>query len=174
MLLLLANLLELHLLIHCRKTRSSMHCVYVGSQVLAIFLGWHESVRAYRNIGSRESAYWDCCILLHADSTKYEIHRQPILADEIQTFKALITIHKVLQEGHPIAVREAQPNNNWLESLTRGIFGDGIRGRSSDHTRWKALMSTWNVVRPSELMSLRLWATTAGICIFPVAKTFLS
>lgn len=26
---------------------------------------------------------------------------QPILSDEIQTFKALITVHKVLQEGHP-------------------------------------------------------------------------
>lgn len=27
---------------------------------------------------------------------------QPILSDEIQTFKALITAHKVIQEGHPI------------------------------------------------------------------------
>ena len=54
--------------------------------------------------------------------------RQPILADEIQTFKALITVHKVLQEGHQIAVREAQPNTVWLESLTRGISGDGLRG----------------------------------------------
>lgn len=27
---------------------------------------------------------------------------QPIMADEVQTFKALITVHKVLQEGHPI------------------------------------------------------------------------
>jgi hypothetical protein len=26
---------------------------------------------------------------------------QPILADEVQTYKALITVHKVLQEGHP-------------------------------------------------------------------------
>ncbi|KAI4210257.1 MAG: hypothetical protein LQ351_006856 [Letrouitia transgressa] len=53
---------------------------------------------------------------------------QPILADEVQTFKALITVHKVLQEGHPIAVKEAQANTNWLESLTRGISGDGLRG----------------------------------------------
>ena len=53
---------------------------------------------------------------------------QPILADEVQTFKALITIHKVLQEGHPVAVKEAQTNINWLESLTRGINGDGLRG----------------------------------------------
>lgn len=26
----------------------------------------------------------------------------PILSDEVQTFKALITVHKILQEGHPI------------------------------------------------------------------------
>ena len=56
------------------------------------------------------------------------ISRQPILADEVQTFKALITVHKVLQEGHPIAVKEAQANINWLESLTRGVAGDGARG----------------------------------------------
>ena len=53
---------------------------------------------------------------------------QPILADEVQTFKALITVHKVLQEGHPIAVKEAQANINWLESLTRGVSGEGLRG----------------------------------------------
>ena len=55
--------------------------------------------------------------------------RQPILADEVQTFKALITIHKVLQEGHPIVVREAQSHVGWLDSLARGVTGDGIRGR---------------------------------------------
>ncbi|KAI9655821.1 MAG: sla2 Src-like adaptor 2 [Bathelium mastoideum] len=54
---------------------------------------------------------------------------QPILADEVQTFKALQTIHKVLQEGHPIALKEAQANVNWLESLTRGVSGgEGLRG----------------------------------------------
>jgi hypothetical protein len=30
---------------------------------------------------------------------------QPILSDEVQTFKALITAHKVIQEGHPIVRR---------------------------------------------------------------------
>lgn len=58
--------------------------------------------------------------------------RQPILADEVQTFKALITVHKVLQEGHPIAVKEAQGNINWLESLTRGVTGEGLRGMDMD------------------------------------------
>jgi ANTH domain len=54
--------------------------------------------------------------------------RQPVMADEVQTFKALITIHKVLQEGHPITVKEAQQNVNWIESLARGVVGEGLRG----------------------------------------------
>jgi len=47
----------------------------------------------------------------------------------VQTFKALITVHKVLQEGHPIALKEAQSNTSWLESLSRGsVAGEGMRG----------------------------------------------
>lgn len=56
-------------------------------------------------------------------------YRQPILADEVQTFKALITIHKVLQEGHPIVLKQAQAHIGFLESLQRGVAGgEGIRG----------------------------------------------
>lgn len=50
------------------------------------------------------------------------------MADEVQTFKALICIHKVLQEGHPVTIREAHAHTGWLESLTRGIVGEGLRG----------------------------------------------
>lgn len=53
---------------------------------------------------------------------------QPILADEVQTFKALITIHRVLQEGHPQTLREAMANRPWIESLNRGLQGEGVRG----------------------------------------------
>nr|APB91642.1 putative cytoskeleton assembly control protein [Knoxdaviesia proteae] len=53
---------------------------------------------------------------------------QPILADEVQTFKSLITIHKVLQEGHPSTLREAMANRQWIESLSRGMTGEGMRG----------------------------------------------
>ncbi|KAL2161163.1 hypothetical protein VTH06DRAFT_8382 [Thermothelomyces fergusii] len=53
---------------------------------------------------------------------------QPILADEVQTFKALITIHKVLQEGHPVTLREAMANRGWIDSLNRGMAGEGVRG----------------------------------------------
>ena len=38
-------------------------------------------------------------------------------------------VHKVLQEGHQVAIREAQANVNWLESLSRGVAGgEGMRG----------------------------------------------
>lgn len=53
------------------------------------------------------------------------------MADEVQTFKALITIHKVLQEGHPVVLKEAQAHVGWLESLSRGVAGgDGMKGTS--------------------------------------------
>ncbi|EFX04935.1 cytoskeleton assembly control protein [Grosmannia clavigera kw1407] len=51
---------------------------------------------------------------------------QPVMADEVQTFKALITVHKVLQEGHPITLKEAMANRSWIESLSRGA--EGMRG----------------------------------------------
>ncbi|KAK7393900.1 sla2 Src-like adaptor 2 [Neonectria punicea] len=68
---------------------------------------------------------WD-----HRSSTAFwaGIKVQPILADEVQTFKALITIHKVLQEGHPTALKEAMANRGWIDSLNRGQSGEGMRG----------------------------------------------
>ncbi|KAJ7070840.1 ANTH domain-containing protein [Mycena amicta] len=53
---------------------------------------------------------------------------QPIVADEIQTFKALITVHKVLQEGHPVTLKEAQAQTGWLETCARNVGSDGSRG----------------------------------------------
>lgn len=50
------------------------------------------------------------------------------MADEVQTFKALITVHKVLQEGHPITIKEGLPQVGWIESLGRGVSGEGLRG----------------------------------------------
>ncbi|KDR85430.1 hypothetical protein GALMADRAFT_274405 [Galerina marginata CBS 339.88] len=53
---------------------------------------------------------------------------QPILADEVQTFKALITVHKVLQEGHPITLKEAHGQTAWLETCARTVGAEGQRG----------------------------------------------
>ncbi|GAA5841241.1 hypothetical protein JCM9279_000588 [Rhodotorula babjevae] len=56
---------------------------------------------------------------------------QPILSDEVQTFKGLITVHKILQEGHPITLKEAQHQTSWLETCARTVGGDASRGYGS-------------------------------------------
>src|SRR5256885_2960006 len=61
------------------------------------------------------------------------------MADEVPTFKALITIHKVLQEGHPVSVKEAQQNVSWIESLARGVSDEGLRGTFSPVLLGRAL-----------------------------------
>ncbi|KAG6885266.1 hypothetical protein C0993_003956 [Termitomyces sp. T159_Od127] len=53
---------------------------------------------------------------------------QPILADEVQTFKALITVHKVLQEGHPVVIKEAHGQTAWLETCARTVGSDNAKG----------------------------------------------
>ncbi|KAG1754844.1 ANTH domain-containing protein [Suillus paluster] len=53
---------------------------------------------------------------------------QPILSDEVQTFKALITVHKVLQEGHPVTIKEAHGQAGWLETCARTVAAEGQRG----------------------------------------------
>ncbi|KAG9314027.1 cytoskeleton assembly control protein [Chiua virens] len=51
--------------------------------------------------------------------------------DEVQTFKALITVHKVLQEGHPNTIKEAHGQTGWLETCARTVATDGARGYGS-------------------------------------------
>ena len=72
----------------------------------------------------------------------------------MQTFKALITVHKILQEGHPIVrcpfadgafsvaglstdarlniprqtLKEAQNQTSWLETCARTMGNDSARG----------------------------------------------
>jgi hypothetical protein len=100
-----------------------MYRLHMGPQELGVLLAGHESV------GPAPICQTPCFKLGGHDRTLADSSsRQPILADEIQTFKALITVHKVLQEGHPIVLKEAQSNTSWLESLSRGTAGDGARG----------------------------------------------
>ncbi|KAK6205263.1 structural constituent of cytoskeleton [Scheffersomyces amazonensis] len=56
---------------------------------------------------------------------------QPLQSSEIQLFKALIMIHKVLQEGHPNTLKDAYRNRDFLSSLSN-VFpshGSGSYGR---------------------------------------------
>ncbi|TXT04911.1 hypothetical protein VHUM_03994 [Vanrija humicola] len=59
------------------------------------------------------------------------LRTQPILADEVQTFKALILVHKLLQEGHPVTLKEALAQTGWLETCGRTVGGDGAKGYGS-------------------------------------------
>jgi len=74
----------------------------MGSQVVSIFLVRDESV----------SSAWAMLRKSLADCGS-----QPIMADEIQMFKALIVVHKVLQEGHPVVLKEAQVSPTSSSSL---------------------------------------------------------
>lgn len=42
---------------------------------------------------------------------------QPLQSDEVQLFKALVMIHKVLQEGHPNTLKDGYRNREFLSSL---------------------------------------------------------
>ncbi|KAH3680112.1 hypothetical protein WICMUC_000513 [Wickerhamomyces mucosus] len=53
----------------------------------------------------------------------------PITTDEVQLFKALITIHKVLQEGHQSALKDGIRNIDWVNSLGRAVHRDGDYAR---------------------------------------------
>lgn len=90
----------------------------MGPQVQPVLLGWDEGVSL-----STSPPLWHA---RHANVLPS--NSQPILADEVQTFKALITIHKVLQEGHPNTLKEAMANRGWLDTLNRGMSGEGMRG----------------------------------------------
>lgn len=73
------------------------------------------------------------------------LRTQPILADEVQTFKSLIVVHKLLQEGHPVVspgplsnnrrrlrlqdktLKESHAQTGWIETCGRTV-GDGVKG----------------------------------------------
>ncbi|KAI8583567.1 hypothetical protein K450DRAFT_221738 [Umbelopsis ramanniana AG] len=56
---------------------------------------------------------------------------QPILADEVQTFKALIMVHKILKDGHPVVLKDGLRETAWIETCARSVAGDGSRGYGS-------------------------------------------
>lgn len=64
----------------------------------------------------------------------------PIMSDEVQTFKALIFVHKILQEGHPKTLKEAQNQTGWLETCARTIGVDAGKGAP-----WSPVLSMHDV-----------------------------
>ncbi|TFK77333.1 cytoskeleton assembly control protein [Pluteus cervinus] len=58
------------------------------------------------------------------------LEAQPIHADEVQTFKALILIHKVVQEGHPVTIKEGHGQTAWIELCATSASMEADRGYS--------------------------------------------
>ncbi|KAL7753755.1 sla2 Src-like adaptor 2 [Sorochytrium milnesiophthora] len=55
------------------------------------------------------------------------LKNSPLFADEVQAFKTLITIHKVIRDGHPACLPEAITEKAWLDNLPR-MLGPDFRG----------------------------------------------
>ncbi|KAF9274339.1 sla2 Src-like adaptor 2 [Mortierella alpina] len=56
---------------------------------------------------------------------------QPMLGDEVQTFKALISVHKIIRDGHPTALKDAQNQSEWLDQCARSTSQYDGRGYST-------------------------------------------
>ncbi|KAJ3364854.1 sla2 Src-like adaptor 2 [Allomyces javanicus] len=50
------------------------------------------------------------------------LKNSPMLANEVQCFKALITIHKVIRQGAPVTLPEAISEIPWLQNLPRMLL----------------------------------------------------
>ena len=66
---------------------------------------------------------WD-----HSSATQFFsiVKSMPIVNDDVQLFKCLILVHKVIQEGHGSALKEGIRNSEWIRSLGRvhsGSYG---------------------------------------------------
>ncbi|KAI8819450.1 ANTH domain-containing protein [Fimicolochytrium jonesii] len=56
------------------------------------------------------------------------VQTYPVLGDELVTFKALLTVHKVMREGHPKVLKDAISQSSWFENLARGVHPNTHRG----------------------------------------------
>ncbi|KAF8978923.1 sla2 Src-like adaptor 2 [Entomortierella lignicola] len=56
---------------------------------------------------------------------------QPLLGDEVQTFKALISVHKIIRDGHPVVLKDAQKESDWLDQCARSTSQYDGRGYST-------------------------------------------
>ncbi|KAJ2899287.1 sla2 Src-like adaptor 2 [Coemansia aciculifera] len=63
-----------------------------------------------------------------APKRKHYMKSQPLRSDEVQCYKALITLHKVVREGHQVSIPEALTQTTFLENLGRGMGGGSYAG----------------------------------------------
>ncbi|KAF9432095.1 sla2 Src-like adaptor 2, partial [Entomortierella beljakovae] len=51
-----------------------------------------------------------------------------VMTDEVQTFKALIAVHKIIREGHSTALKDAMNDTDWLDQCARSTQQFDARG----------------------------------------------
>ncbi|KAI8903284.1 ANTH domain-containing protein [Gorgonomyces haynaldii] len=90
----------------------------------------------------------------------------PLLGDEVVSFKALIVFHKVVRQGHPLALKEGIANKSWLDQLTRQVssfagsnysalirgYSEYLKAKLEFHARYPAFSGTFDY---EEYVSLR-------------------
>ncbi|KAJ3042635.1 sla2 Src-like adaptor 2 [Rhizophlyctis rosea] len=58
----------------------------------------------------------------------HAVKTYPVMGDEVVTFKALITVHKVIRQGHPSVLKDAIHETAWFETLARAVASSSMRG----------------------------------------------
>ncbi|KAJ2455370.1 sla2 Src-like adaptor 2 [Coemansia sp. RSA 2336] len=56
---------------------------------------------------------------------------QPLKANEVQCYKAIITLHKLIREGHHVTIQESLTQTKFLEDLAHGLGGGVYTGWQS-------------------------------------------
>lgn len=56
------------------------------------------------------------------------VQTYPVLGDELVSFKALITVHKVMRQGHPSVLKDAVRQTSWFDTLARSVPPQSTRG----------------------------------------------
>ncbi|KAJ2120512.1 sla2 Src-like adaptor 2, partial [Coemansia sp. RSA 921] len=69
----------------------------------------------------------NCIVFTHDFKTSMPVWEamksQPLKANDVQCFKAIITLHKLIREGHHVTIQEALTQTKFLEDLAHGLGG---------------------------------------------------
>lgn len=103
---------ETELAVHIKKALSAEECAPKAKHVRCAYQSWPSFSSPPRldvagGRGSDPLCSLAACILYtwdhHSSIPVWNgIRVQPVLSDEVMTFKSLIVCHKLLQEGHPV------------------------------------------------------------------------
>ncbi|KAI8920540.1 ANTH domain-containing protein [Entophlyctis helioformis] len=78
------------------------------------------------------------------------IKTYPMVGDEIVSFKALVTIHKVIRQGHPQVLKAAIEQSGWLDQLARqsGYNSRGYGGLITAYVTYLQTKLQFHAIHP--------------------------